>query len=312
MGRHFIFIICCISSFTGCAAEKAEPSKPDTTPSPRTTNIKVVVPKDAIKVLPVSQNINVVVPDESIEVNIPKQTIELTYPDKLVDVIVPTPKVVVNIPTNAIKVTLPEQQNIVIPEGAVVVNLVRSPLIWLTVIFSVLTLCLSIITLIDKIKKDKKDDKKSLMDDFWYRTVIHPECTTIINGLYEVLAEQLKFKPFSRTNHDKSFEIIHDSLAKLDQLSVLPNGSQTYLKISQLMQTVEEQITAYLLYSEGSQTAQELIDNGIPVPENLIEENSIKYCVSIKKNIFALLLEFHSQLSQKIEVNNTDRSAPNA
>jgi hypothetical protein len=302
MGKYFIFIFCCISSFTGCAAERVEPPKLKTTPSTPPTSVQVVIPKDAIKLAPAPQNVNIVIPEDSIKVDIPKQFVELISPDKMVEVTVPIPQVVVNIPNDAIRVIVPEQQqNLVIPEKAVVVNLVRSPLIWLTIIISAITFCISLISLIDKIRKDKKDDHKSLMDDFWYRTVIHPECTKVINDLYDELAKQLKADRFERSNHAKSFEIIHDSLAKLDQLSILPGGNITWLKISNLLQTVEEQITAYFLNISGQQTIQELIDSETPVPDDLIGSNSEKFCVDVKKKIFALLLEFHTKLSFGVE-----------
>lgn len=301
MGRYFIFIICCISSFTGCAAEKVESPTLDRKKTLPPITIHVEVPKDSIKITPSPQNVNIVIPEESIKVNIPKQLLEIDYPEKLFNITVAPPQVVVNIPSDAIKVTLPvQQQNLVIPEEAVVVNLVRSPLIWLTLVFSLLTFFLSLATFKDKVKKDKKDDKKSLMDDFWYRTVIHPECTKIINNLYEVLAIQLKTEPFTQINHASSFEVIHDSLAKLDQLSILPKGELTCLGISKLLQIVEDQITAYTLLNDEIATVEELIAQETPVPELLLEGKPEKFCVNIKKDIFVLLLDFHTQLGQRI------------
>jgi hypothetical protein len=301
MGRPFIFIICCINSITGCAAEKIESLTLDRKTPPPPITIHLEVPKDAIQIASSPQNVNIVIPEESIKVNIPKQLLEIDYPEKLFNITVATPQVMVNIPSDAIKVTLPvQQQNLVIPEEAVVVNLVRSPLIWLTLVFSLLTFFLSLATYKDKVKKDKKDDKKSLMDDFWYRTVIHSECTKIINNLYEVLAIQLKTKPFKQINHASSFAVIHDSLAKLDQLSILPNGDLTCLEISKLLQTVEEQITAYTLLNDGSATVEELIAQETPVPELLLEDKPENFCANIKKNIFVLLLDFHTQLGHRI------------
>lgn len=191
--------------------------------------------------------------------------------------------------------------NLQVPEDAIDINMSKSPLIWATVIISSITLVLSGITFVDKIRKDKKATQKSLLDDFWYRTVIHPECTSIINGLYTGLLCQLRGDKFGQKQHEKCFSTIHISLCRLDQLSILPYGKTTFLRISEIMQGLEEEITAFWLFKDNQMSDIELAKSGTPVPELLKDKDFDGYSVKFKIALLNELLSFHTKLSVDLD-----------
>ncbi|MEQ3658335.1 MAG: hypothetical protein ABNH21_05175 [Glaciecola sp.] len=187
---------------------------------------------------------------------------------------------------------------VIVPDKAIEVSLSRSGLIWATIIISLGTLVLSFITFYDKIIKDKRANKKELLDDFWYKTVIHKECATTIDTLCTKILGQLNATQFSRKQMDVCFKQIHVCLAKLDILSLLPEGKSTYLSFSEQFQNLEEQLNFYWLYSGEGISLNELANDGLLAPETLINGNVDEFVSAIKHEFYAQLLAFHTTLNK--------------
>ncbi|TMP85494.1 hypothetical protein CWC05_18305 [Pseudoalteromonas ruthenica] len=234
------------------------------------------------KNLPVPSNLNVNIPEQALKVTMPKQVVEVV------------------IPKNAINVQ-PLPQKIIIPPEAISVKLARSNLIWATIIISTITLLLSCVALYDKFKKDRNDAKKSVMDDFWFRTVVHPECLTAINDLIAKLSEAIKSPGFDEQIKKKLVEKLYESRESFIQLDILPEGKAVHGRISGQLLSLEDDINAYYLYMSDKSTISELESDETPVPSLLVKERFSQYCNEVKVSLHKEIFNFHSNLVAGIE-----------
>jgi hypothetical protein len=246
--------------------------------------------KEVVEVHPINiylpeNTINVEIPEKSIKVKVPNINVEV--PESSILVNLPTIKVDLTVPNEAIKIIIPNQAvNIQVPKDSINLQMKGSPLLWITVIVSVITLILSIITLFDRIKKEKKEDNKSVFDDYWFRNVIHPECLKAFSSLVDNIKSDI-----TDNSVDKS---IHGAKASLHNLELLPGGKGTQVRLGESLIIVEDDIALYRAYKEGGLPEEEVLS--LNLATELLADDINNYCNRITLEFHTELVKFHKQL----------------
>jgi hypothetical protein len=246
--------------------------------------------KEVVEVHPINiylpeKTINVEIPEESIKVNVPN--INVKVPENSILVNLPTIKVDLTVPNEAIKITFPNQTvNLKIPKDSINLQMKGSPLLWITVIVSVITLILSIITLLDRIKKEKKEDNKSVFDDYWFRNVIHPECLKAFSSLVDNIKKDI--------NEGSVDQSIHGAKASLHNLELLPGGKDTQIILSESLIIVEDDIALYRAYKEEGLSKEDVLS--LNLAKELLTDDINNYCNRITLEFHTELVKFHKQL----------------